>query len=726
MLVQYLRELDDLPGSRILSLFDGKDPQNVPKASALLTNLHRASQLSTVTSCAQNKPFVLLGEVLGSFVHPFTVPTMSLAAQIASLAKCGHLLFALYRIDGAKFLPGQLYYDIQTSIKSAVFCVAKTQLVDRSLPFYLLQTGTDRLEARFGTYRTATSDRNGSLLQMCQRAASAQHIDQIFAAHPSWNRTPYRLSLDGRSGVDHTNPLSWIGDVVVGNVDLHKSWLDGQSQAAAVLTQAGVPFQFSTDSPGIDLMRPSGRYPGVQIDNIEPDLEPIPLSELATGEMMSNASRSDSAASDFADTDPSDTPQCPGNALFDIESLLPAVSDNLPVEDTEHGWVLIDNKPVRLEIAIRHLLGARGTAKSTDRLRRVCGFTRYLHPGDDTSSALGDYFHVSELISTFVRTNEQVALAIIRVTNITANNGRTLESISEENFRDPGITLSGQLLELEYDSETWYWSQRYDTAADTATSAHRKRHTGFDFDARFCRPVNPALVERNGDRVWAFEHDQMKTLMDELWVVCAETSPEDNIPACRSSATFPYRTPSDGIVLVHLGATKAVQDAVRPTHGTCFECDECVSFKQMRIHVGRHLLASRTGDRDVPTNNLIKSLPCGFCGRYDTCLTSVERQHKEANLVIQRLPVPQNRTLAQTGRWNAPHIYAIHASRPLSAVANEALNKSEPSDDEYTHMRVDRGTGAIQVRSRRAKRQRESEPSKSGVSEPSASRQRRT
>ncbi|KAF8597995.1 hypothetical protein BDV93DRAFT_595589, partial [Ceratobasidium sp. AG-I] len=130
MLAKCLRALDDLSDARIISLFDGTDPQNVPKANTLLSCLYRASQLPAFASRVENKPLVLLGELVGSFARPFTDPTMTLNEQISSLAKCAHILFALYRIDGTKFLPGQLFYDIQTSIKNAIFCVAKTQLVD--------------------------------------------------------------------------------------------------------------------------------------------------------------------------------------------------------------------------------------------------------------------------------------------------------------------------------------------------------------------------------------------------------------------------------------------------------------------------------------------------------------------------------------------------------------------------------------------------------------------
>jgi hypothetical protein len=545
MQVMYLRSLGDLPGSRILSFFDGVDPQNVPKASALLTHLHRASQLSALSSRPEHKPFILLGEVLGSFVLPFTTPTMSLAEQITSLVKCAHLLFALYRIDGTRFLPGQLIYDIQASIKNAVFCVAKAQLTDASAPFYLLQTGTDRLETRFGTYRTTSSDRNGDILQMCERAASAQHIDGIFSEHPSWNRAPYRLSLDGKSGVDHTNPASWVGDVTVGHVDLRACWIYGRSQAAEALTRAGMPFEFdpmvlALESGTIDLMRPCGQYPGIQVDNTEPDLSPVSLSDLTGLVETTDAELSETTNSSGSDHS-LDALLHIGDDELSIEHILPPTLEMPAPQTSKKGWILVEGKWVHLESAVRYLLGSEGGSKSTDRLRRVCGLSRYLHSSSNESeSVLGEDFHVLDLVATFLRVDNRIVIAIIRVTNISTKDGRSVEAISAHHFADPGITLSGQLLELEFDSGVWYWTQRYDSAAGSTASAHRKRHSGFDIGARFACPVNPALIERDGDRVWAFEHSQMNALMNDLWKTCAAYSPEDHIPVCESSASYPY------------------------------------------------------------------------------------------------------------------------------------------------------------------------------------------
>jgi hypothetical protein len=519
----------------------------VPKANALLTQLYKASQLPSIASRPENKPFILLGEVLGSFVLPYTSPSMCLAEQVKSLAKCGLLLFALYRSDGAKFLPGQLVYDIQTSIKNVIFCIAKTQLVDTCLPFYLLQTGTDRLESRFGTYRTTTSDRNGDVLQMCERAAGAQHIDEVFCAHPDWNRVPYRLSLDGRSGIDHTNPSSWSGDVTVGGVNLHTAWVEGFSAARDVLTRAGVTFQSDPavlllESPEIDLMRPCGKYPGIQIDTIEPAALLVPIEELSDGNVNADLAEPDSP---WSCTDDQTTRLQPlSDEELSIEHFLPPTLDDPAPETSEKGWIMVDNKRIHLESAVRYLLGSDGTAKSTDRLRRVCGFSRYASSSNSQSESIpGDYFHVADLVATFLCADNKVSLAIIRVTGILDKSGASVESLSEDCFNTSGAILSGQLLQLEYDSGTWYWNQQYNSeiANTNKSTQSRKRQSVLDVSAYTCRPVSPELVERNGTHVWAFGNAQMGELMSNLWSICSPRLPAHNVPSCQASAMFPYR-----------------------------------------------------------------------------------------------------------------------------------------------------------------------------------------
>ncbi|QRV87004.1 hypothetical protein RhiJN_15022 [Ceratobasidium sp. AG-Ba] len=746
MLVRYLRSLEELPESRILSLFNGTDPQNVPKASALLSYLYQASQLPSIASATENKPFVLLGEVLGSFVRPFTIPTMTLDEQITSLAKCGHLIFALYRIDGAKFLPGQLVYDIQTSIKNAVFCVAKTQLVDPTLPFYLLQTGTDRLKNRFGTYRTTTSNRNGDLQQMCDRAAGAQHIDEIFSLHPSWNRTPYRLSLDGKSGVDHTNPASWVGDVIVGNVDLRSSWLCGQAQAARILSRAGVPFEFDpsalqSESSTIDLMRPTGSYPGIQVDTLELNLRPVSLAELTDD--VSPADTDPAAGSIDLATNDTPTHSESGALEHDINAIFPSAAELPSPGTSKRGWLQVDDTWVPLESAARYLFTPGGGAKSADRLRRICGYTRYLRSEAQSDTVLGDFLHVSDLVGTFLSVNHQLVLAIARVSHIAAKDGRSLEAISEDEFHTPGITLSGQVLELCNTGDTWYWTQRYDSVSDSTSSTHRKRHIGFDFDARFCRPVNPVLIERQGEQVWSFDHTQMEVLMDELWRICGGLSPKDNIPTCEPSATFPYHTSSNQNILYHLAGTKAIKLKARPSHEKCHHCGETIAIKsKMRMHIGQHLLVLRSS-LDATRTGVMADM-CGFCGRAGTCTVRVEPQRTGKGLEVvsdcsyrdkfsYAAAAQSSKTSPCTNRpvacplcsgdrcvWSyglKDHILAVHPAHQLLDTTLKDISKYEPLDQEYDFMKVDRESGLIQV-SKRGKRKQGAEVHQPGAAKP--------
>ncbi|KAG9089389.1 hypothetical protein FRC06_001572 [Ceratobasidium sp. 370] len=590
---------------------------------------------------------------------------MSLTEQVASLAKCGFLLFALYRSDGAKFLPGQLVYDMQTSIKNVMFCVGKTQLVDSSLPFYLLQTGTDRLESRFGTYRTTTSDRNGDVLQMSERAAGAQHIDEVFCAHPKWNRVPYRLSLDGRSGIDHTNPSSWSGNVTVGNVNLETAWAEGFSQARDVLTRAGVVFQSDLavlllESPNIDLMRPCGRYPGIQVDTVEPAMLPAPLEELLDHDVDANVAESD------GDQDYRNNQTTPLQPLSDeelsIEHLLPPTPGDPAPENSEKGWIMVDNKRIHLESAVRYLLGADGAAKSTDRLRRVCGFSRYASSASSQSeSILGDYFHVADLVSTFLCVDNQVSLAIIRVTSILDKAGASIESLSEDHFNTSGTTLSGQIIQLEYDSGTWYWNQQYisEIATVSKSTQSRKRQPVLEVSAYTSRPVSPELVERNGTHVWAFGDAQMNELMSKLWTICFPRSLGDTIPRCQASAIFPYRAEDDSIILFHREATDALQRATPPAEAACFLCSESVKIKkEMRAHVGRHLL-------------------------------SLQAHPSNASPHILR------------------HILIAHSPQTLAEMTGY-IGEVAPSSDEYDYMGIDQKTGASHP-AKKGKRKREAE-----------------
>ena len=102
------------------------------------------------TRMARNQSF---GEMLSSFVDAFISPDWSLTQQVVSLSKYAHMTFVFYRLHQCSFMPHQLYGDTQTTVKNTIFCLAKQQLLDGTQPFYLYDTGDDKLEELFGNVR---------------------------------------------------------------------------------------------------------------------------------------------------------------------------------------------------------------------------------------------------------------------------------------------------------------------------------------------------------------------------------------------------------------------------------------------------------------------------------------------------------------------------------------------------------------------------------------------
>ncbi|KAH9836766.1 uncharacterized protein C8Q71DRAFT_682204, partial [Rhodofomes roseus] len=111
--------------SKLTSLFDHKDHQNVPVAVALLQSLKSLAKADNFAQEVENRPLVLLGTFAGYLVEPFITPTLSLSEQLTMLSAAAHLLCLLYRRNRTSFCPGQWYYDVQTFIKNIFWTTAK-------------------------------------------------------------------------------------------------------------------------------------------------------------------------------------------------------------------------------------------------------------------------------------------------------------------------------------------------------------------------------------------------------------------------------------------------------------------------------------------------------------------------------------------------------------------------------------------------------------------------
>ena len=100
------------------TLFNFKDHQNVPKAIELLSALYKLSKLPKFVDEGINQSLVLLGQLIGFLITPYTDSSMCLTDQLVSLSAAGHLLLVLYQHNHTSFCPRQFYYDAQSFIKA--------------------------------------------------------------------------------------------------------------------------------------------------------------------------------------------------------------------------------------------------------------------------------------------------------------------------------------------------------------------------------------------------------------------------------------------------------------------------------------------------------------------------------------------------------------------------------------------------------------------------------
>ena len=123
---------------------------------------------------------------------------------------------------------------------------ARLQLLDRSHSYYILFEGTDRLEGLFSHVRTQDHTPNFDILQLSHKLSIATESNVIYERHPDLDCGHFRRNLVNAHGIDHINPKSWIGDVVVGNVNVESEWLAGRDQANTLLEQYLVLPKFSS------------------------------------------------------------------------------------------------------------------------------------------------------------------------------------------------------------------------------------------------------------------------------------------------------------------------------------------------------------------------------------------------------------------------------------------------------------------------------------------------
>ena len=270
---ELLCELPGMSSKQADQLLDPADKQNVPKAVQLLQHLLLLQNLDTLrtpSAARHHKSVDFIGQMMGHFLLPFISVNMSLSEQVKSLSTYAHLAAATYMKHKTACLTEALYHDTQAVVKNIMFTIARTQLVNQDLPLHILLEGTDRLEQLFADCRTLDHARNFDIDELSSKISTASMLNAAFQRHPELDKGHRQLSLKDAMGIDHINPQSWEGNVIVGSVDLAKMWKAGQEAANQLLLKF-YPDQHAQIDPAMfasqkcDLLRPNGEYVGVGI-----------------------------------------------------------------------------------------------------------------------------------------------------------------------------------------------------------------------------------------------------------------------------------------------------------------------------------------------------------------------------------------------------------------------------------------------------------------------------
>lgn len=167
-------------------------------------------------------------------------PSKTVGELLEGLSCVAHLLLILFRALRTAVMTGQLYHDLQATIRGIFFVVLKVQEHCPAMPVFLWQIGTDALENLFAVVRTLTHASNVDGKELGDRLGAAVALEEIYAKHSGWGKKSRRLALTVFGKIDHMNVRTWAeagpaGSCDVRGVKVAACWNEGRRIATSVL-----------------------------------------------------------------------------------------------------------------------------------------------------------------------------------------------------------------------------------------------------------------------------------------------------------------------------------------------------------------------------------------------------------------------------------------------------------------------------------------------------------
>lgn len=562
VLTRNLLRLPDATPESVENLMNPADHQNVPRAVELIEAVSAISkspisQSASPTELAERPVFTVLGELWDSYLLPFITPNWSLSQQLRSLAKFAHLAFAMYSIDGPKFMASRLYGDAEASVKSIFFCVGRQQILDGSQPFHIFLLGTDRLEGLFGEVRTSSHDRSCDVMQLTERLRNASENVEILTRNTGWDRGHRRISYRGGEGVDHVNPRFFTGDLTAKNACLKTIWMEGREAAVASLASLAIHFNFSSAfsrGPDVDFLRPMGgdEYPGVSLDvdrseditvnADEEDPEPEDLPDVDIEEVFSMAAGSSESAQE--------------DTVGNQNDSLSYVENGKPTTITKTGLLSKAFHSTHRQLSQLRQFAVQGKAK--DLRNPNLSFL-------NSEELSGKHnFNIGDIAICPIRSLNSVSLALIKVNSIERKSTRVCQ-IDEDDFGDESLNIqvTGQILVMRPEKDIslsqpmdtrWLWTGDYSTFDPLSNNANIKTRR-VQSPGHLIYPIDPdiesvdllsdddgrLLQVKNIRHTWALTSGRLKEMVGTFFEGLELSSLLTGINKYGASRTFPYR-----------------------------------------------------------------------------------------------------------------------------------------------------------------------------------------
>ena len=636
---------------RIQSLLSPKDAQDVPRAIKLLSLVSDLRKLDhssfDPSEHITHQSLSLLGEMLEALIEPFINPDFSISEQITSLIKFAHIACALFLKHETSFLPLHLYSDLQCMVRTAIFRVAHTKILDPESKVFICLLGDDVLEVLFGRVRMIGGHSpNIDIEELRDRIGSALRLDEIFQKYPNWEQRPRRLKLKRSRDVDHLSPRHWRGELRASTCNLPACWADGVHQAETLLTKYGCPMNFSEHFSdghrrGVDLMRPKGgKYPGIsaEVDRSLPDVSEGG-GDAVTQEIELNLT------SAFQSFD--------GKAAYDreLEERQLANTGQFSIwMELEEGR--LGHKKTILRLFMDSSLDVDYN-KSHDRLLRV----RYFSIGGDKwdrstpilyNAASGSVFCLGSLYATLISTNNKVSLAILQCTSIKSSS-RYLDRApcDEINLPDSAYDVTGQILSLlpfvveEITSSapqttiSWAWNSHFVALEGANSTNHtqqpsaiaRLRHLSFSVNGYLVFPLQSShfqsvptsslislseIIPATLAKTWVITDKVLKDAWTHLFTRVSPSHGSDDMDSDNAQykipifgdvrdGLFPYRYQAltgSAEMIEHSTTTITIASAGNNAPQPCHICSRQVSGPDRQNHMGRHILHTLRGVKE--------------------------------------------------------------------------------------------------------------------------------